>query len=219
MPETLKIDIHNEEIFRDQLVKIKRVLNLGGVIAFPTDTFYGLGANPFHEEAVAGIFKIKHRLADKALPVLVRSIHQVKHLASEITQVSEILMENFWPGPLTLVLKALPHLPPSLTANTGKIGVRQPGNDITQKLLSGIGFPLTATSANISGSGNIMTAQRVRAVLGSQVDLLIDGGITPGGKPSTILDTTLTPPLVIREGAVSKERIESVTGVRCLTMT
>ena len=218
MPEIIKIDLDDETVFRTQMVKIKRILNLGGVMAFPTDTFYGLGATVFNRKAVSRIFKIKQRPKDKPLLTLVASAYQANSMALEITPTAEILIEKLWPGPLTILFSAHPHLPSQLTANTGKIGIRQPGNEMVRKLLSGIGFPITATSANISGTENVTTAKEVEETLGSQIDLIVDGGAAPGGKESTILDVTLSPSLLVREGAVTREEIDAILDTPCIAV-
>ena len=218
MPEIIKIDLNDETVFKSQMVTIKRVLNLGGVMAFPTDTYYGLGATAFNRKAVSRIFKIKQRARDKPLLTLVASAYQVNTMTREIIPTAEILMDKLWPGPLTILFSALPDLPSQLTANSGKIGVRQPANETVQKLLSGIGFPITATSANISGAENITTAEDVEKVLGDQIDLIVDGGSTPGGKESTVLDVTLSPPLLVREGAVSRQEIDAVLETPCIAV-
>lgn len=218
MPEIIKIDLDDETVFRTQMVKIKRVLNLGGVMAFPTDTFYGLGATAFNRKAVSRIFKIKQRPKDKPLLTLVASAYQANSMALEITPTAEILIEKLWPGPLTILFSAHPHLPSQLTANTGKIGIRQPGNEMVRKLLSGIGFPITATSANISGTENVTTAKEVEETLGSQIDLIVDGGAAPGGKESTVLDVTLSPSLLVREGAITREEIDAILDTPCIAV-
>ena len=218
MPEIIKIDLDDETVFRTQMVKIKRILNLGGVMAFPTDTFYGLGATAFNRKAVSRIFKIKQRPKDKPLLTLVASAYQANSMALEITPTAEILIEKLWPGPLTILFSAHPHLPSQLTANTGKIGIRQPGSEMVRKLLSGIGFPITATSANISGTENVTTAKEVEETLGSQIDLIVDGGAAPGGKESTILDVTLSPSLLVREGAVTREEIHAILDTPCIAV-
>ncbi len=218
MPEIIKIDLDDETVFRTQMVKIKRVLNLGGVMAFPTDTFYGLGATAFNRKAVSRIFKIKQRSKDKPLLTLVASAYQANSMALEITPTAEILIEKLWPGPLTILFSAHPHLPSQLTANTGKIGIRQPGNEMVRKLLSGIGFPITATSANISGTENVTTAKEVEETLGSQIDLIVDGGAAPGGKESTVLDVTLSPSLLVREGAITREEIDAILDTPCIAV-
>jgi L-threonylcarbamoyladenylate synthase len=129
MPEIIKIDPNNETVFRSQIVKIKRVLNLGGVMAFPTDTFYGLGATAFNRAALSRIFKIKQRAKDKPLLTLVASAYQANTMTREIIPSAEILIDKLWPGPLTILFAARPDLPPQLTGDSGKIGVRQPTPD------------------------------------------------------------------------------------------
>ncbi len=218
MPEILKIDVNDDAAaLRGHWVRIKRILNLGGVIAYPTDTFYGLGVNPFNEQAVSRIFEIKNRPVDKPLLLLVSSIHQVPRLVGEISPTAATLIEKLWPGPTTLLLKAAPHLPGNLTAHTGKIGIRLPGSELTRKLIEGVGFPITGTSANISGDGNSKSAQEVLDAFGSRIDLILDGGEAPAGeRESTILDTTLSPPLIIREGVVARTEIESILEMPCI---
>ena len=216
MPKILKIDLNDEAAFETHIIRIKRVLNLGGVIAFPTDTFYGLGVTAFNKKAVAKVFKIKQRPKDKPLLTLVASAYQANSMALEITPTAEILIEKLWPGPLTILFSARPHLPSQLTANTGKIGIRQPENETVRKLLSGIGFPITGTSANISGTQNMTTAEEVKETLGSQVDLIIDTSPAPGGKESTVLDVTLSPPLLIREGAITRAEIDAILTTPCI---
>ena len=207
MPEIIKIDLNDETVFRTQMVKIKRILNLGGVMAFPTDTFYGLGATAFNRKAVSRIFKIKQRPKDKPLLTLVASAYQVNSMALEITPTAEILIEKLWPGPLTILFSAHPHLPSQLTANTGKIGVRQPGNEMVRKLLSGIGFPITATSANISGSADLLTLAELTAELEGRVDYVVTDGPEPRGNASTVIDITSGQPKLLREGAIPFEEV------------
>jgi L-threonylcarbamoyladenylate synthase len=218
MPETIKIDFDDPAVFKAQIVKIKRVLNLGGVIAFPTDTFYGLGANPFNKKAISRIFKIKQRPENKPLLVLIGAVHQVSILAQEINPTAEILINKLWPGPLTILFSAHSHLPALLTGNTGKIGIRQPGNEQVRKLLAGIDYPITATSANISGSANATSAEEVEKTLGSQIDLIIDGGPAVSAKESTVLDVTLSPPLIVRDGTMSKTEIETALEMPCISV-
>jgi len=218
MPEIIKIDLNDDAVFKTQMVKIKRILNLGGVMAFPTDTFYGLGVTAFNRNALSRVFKIKQRPKDKPLLTLVASAYQANRMAREINHTAEILIEKLWPGPLTILFSAHPHLPSQLTANTGKIGVRQPGNEMVRKLLSGIGFPITATSANISGAENVTTAEEVEETLGTKIDLIVDGGPALGGKESTVLDVTLSPALLVREGAVTREEINAILDIPCIAV-
>lgn len=210
MSKIVKIDFNRREETRKILETVRAVLESKRVIAFPTDTFYGLGVNPMDEEAVAGIFIIKRRPSHKPLLVLVASLKQLDSLIGEITPDAKKLIRSLWPGALTLLFKASPRLPKNLTAGSGKIGVRLPANDFTLKFIESIGHPLTAPSANISGAENIRTAQGVHRALGSKIGLIVNGGPAPGEKESTVLDTTLSPPEILREGEVSKEQIETV---------
>ena len=175
----------------------------GGVIAFPTETFYGLGACPFDARAVQRIFDLKGRSFRSApILVLIRSRADLVALVSKITPAAERLMEACWPGPLTLVFHAAAAVPSVLTAGTGTIGVRLPAHPDVQRLLEAVGGPLTGTSANRSGQPPATRAEDVDRALGDGVDAVLNGGPTPGGLPSTVVDTTVTPPRVIREGRV-----------------
>lgn len=207
--------LHVDSDDSSHLSLIKKTLAEGGLIAYPTDTFYGLGADPFNAEAVAKIFEIKNRSAGKPVLVLVSSIGQLKFLTDKITSLAQTAMDAFWPGPLTLLFESLPGLPAVLTGGTGKIGVRFPAHAFAQKLLEGIGQPLTASSANLSGRDNLSNARDVEHSIGSQLDLILDGGKTKGQQVSTVLDTTVSPPLMVREGAVPRAKIESVLNCVC----
>lgn len=208
MANVLRIDFESPEASRKPLETIQSVLDSGGVIAFPTDTFYGLGADPFNPEAISKIFRIKLRPADKPLLVLIHSQDQVDRLTDQITPLAKLLMRLFWPGSLTLLFKAAPGLPRELTAGTGKVGIRLPAHLFTLQLLEGLDCPLTAPSANISGAREPVTAGEV--VSAGALDVIVDGGPAPGGKPSTILDATTNPPTLVREGAVSRKDLQMV---------
>ena len=214
MAKVLPVDLEQPDTSSKPIENIRSVLDSGGVIAFPTDTFYGLGADPFNPDAISTIFQIKQRPADKPLLVLIHSLDQLEDLTYGVTGNARRFMEHFWPGPLTLIFKAASGLPDALTAGTGTIGIRLPGHPFTHRLLETLGQPLTAPSANISGTGEPRTAQQVESSLGGELDLIVDGGPAPGGKPSTVLDTTTTPPVLIREGALSRSDLESVLPVQ-----
>jgi L-threonylcarbamoyladenylate synthase len=214
MAKILRINFDQPDRSRKAVEETQSVLKAGGVIAFPTDTFYGLGADPFNPDALSKIFRIKQRPADKPLLVLIHSKNQVEQLTEQVTPLAKSLMINFWPGPLTLLYKAAPGLPMELTAGTGKVGIRLPAHLFTLQLLEALGSPLTAPSANISGTVELRTGWEVASVLGDELDLIVDDGETPGGKVSTILDTTTNPPTLIREGAVSRSDLESVLPVQ-----
>lgn len=216
MSEILKIDPENDSSLKERAQRIRDVLQQGGVIAFPTDTFYGLGTDPFNENGIRRIFKIKSRGEDQPLLVLVASTTQVDRLAYDHSPEATRLMRKLWPAPLTLILKAVPELPELLTAGRGTVGVRLPKNGWTRRLIDAAGCPLTATSANMSGGGNPRTADEVKQTLGNGVDLIIDAGPAPGGMTSTLLDTTVSPPAIIRQGAVTRQEIESVLKTECV---
>ncbi len=188
--------------FRD-LVAAARVVRDGGLVAFPTETFYGLGANAFDPDAVARVFRAKGRPADKPLLVLVDSLEMAAEVVVEIPARARELIARYWPGPLTLILRARPHLPPALTAGTGTIGVRISSHPVPRALVRVAALPITAPSANSHGGPSPRTAGEVLAGLGERVDLVLDGGPTAGGAPSTVLDVTEDPPRLVRAGAVA----------------
>jgi L-threonylcarbamoyladenylate synthase len=178
----------------------KKVLLQGGVIAFPTDTFYGLGVDPFNLDAVDRIFEIKGRKKNKPLLLLISSREQLKALVKNITHAHFTLMQVFWPGPLTLIFEPKLVIPQNVSA--GRIGIRQPGNPMTLDLISAFGQPITAPSANLAGEAPPTTAKQVDQSLGSFLDLIIDGGTCTGGEPSTLIDATRTPIQLVRPGAI-----------------
>jgi L-threonylcarbamoyladenylate synthase len=197
----LKIDPGKPDV--EKLAEAIRVLCSGGVVAFPTETFYGLGADARDKTAVEKIFRIKGRNFRNPLSVIVANDRDVLPLVEEIPPVAQILMKIFWPGPLTLVFRASPSVLPRLTADTGKIGIRISSHPLARLLAGGLGGPLTATSANLSGDPECSSADDVIRVLGDLPDAVIESGITPGGSGSTILDVTVSPPRILREGVLS----------------
>jgi L-threonylcarbamoyladenylate synthase len=178
------------------------VLRAGGVVAFPTESFYGLGAHALRSESVARVFTVKGRPPSKPLLVLVDSIAMAEMLAEDIPAAVRDLMTRHWPGPLTLVLPAAPVVPAALTAGTGTIGVRMPGHAIPLGLVRAACFPVTAPSANPSGDPPPTSAAVVRRYFGDQIEMILDGGDTAGGAGSTIADCTAWPPRVLRQGSV-----------------
>jgi L-threonylcarbamoyladenylate synthase len=189
------------------------VVRDGGVIAFPTETFYGLGVTPWDSAAVQRLFALKGRSsASSPILVLIRHRKELESLITEISPSAELLMKACWPGPLTIVFRASSKVPPLLTAGTGTIGIRLSAAASLQRLLDAVGGPLTGTSANRSGALPAVTAQDVQASLGVDVDLILDGGRTPGGFASTVVDTTVMPVRLIREGALSRSAVLSVIG-------
>jgi L-threonylcarbamoyladenylate synthase len=177
-------------------------LRAGRVIAFPTETFYGLGAAALTPAAVRQVFEVKGRPEDKPLLVLVDSIAMVERLAVEIPERARVLMERHWPGALTLVLSARPDVPSGVTAGSGTVGVRLSAHPVAQALVRALGQPITAPSANPSGLPPPSTAAEVVGYFPRGLAIVLDAGATAGGAPSTVLDVTVDPPRVLRAGAV-----------------
>ncbi len=190
------------------LEEAARVLRRSGVIAMPTETFYALGASTSDEVAIRRVCAMKGRPQGKPILALIADRTQLTALVNEVTSAATTLMERFWPGPLTLIFSASPLLPEVLTAGTGSVGVRQTAHTGLAPLLLHVG-PLTGTSANRSGDPPARTAEEVQTTLGSEVDLILDGGSTIGGLPSTIVDT-VSPIRLLREGPISRQQIETV---------
>ncbi len=189
-----------------------RLLRAGKVIAFPTDTVYGVGANGFDERAVEQIYVAKNRPRDKALPLLLAKPGDLSLVAREISDTARLLAQAFWPGALTLVVPASPRVPRIVTAGGDSVAVRVPNHPTTRALIDAFGAPLAATSANISGARDPQTAPEVFTQLGGRIPLILDGGATRGNVPSTVVDVTVSPPRVVRVGAVSVREIELVLG-------
>lgn len=194
---------HPEKAFE----RCRSVIGSGGVIAYPTDTFYGLGADPRDPGAVKRLFEIKGRPAGQPILLLLHDKNAVRGWTQEVTDEAEALMDAFWPGPLTLVFTALPAVLQELTGGTGRIGLRVPGSDVTRRLLFALGTALTGTSANRSGGPDLQRAADVAAMLGDAVDLILDAGMTPGGKASTVVDVSARGLTMVREGTVSEQAL------------
>jgi len=188
------------------------LLRGGGVIAFPTDTVYGVGAHAFIDAAVLRIYRVKARPLDKPLALLIADSSQIFQFAEEVPEAALRLAERFFPGGLTLVLKRSPAVATAAAAGGETIAVRVPDHPITLALIRGIEAPLAATSANISGRPAPVTADEVRAQIGPLVDLVIDGGRCPGAVESTVVDVSRKPPRLLREGAISRQEMAAVCG-------
>lgn len=198
--EVVKVDAREPD--RATLGRAARVLKAGGLVAFPTETFYGLGAAALDPLAVRRIFEVKGRPATRPLPVLVASAEMVAVLAEDVPDRARALMARYWPGPLTLVLRARPAVPEEVTAGTGTVGVRVSSHAVARGLAVALGGPVTAPSANPSGQAPATTAAEVLGYFDGAISLILDGGPTPGGAPSTVLDVMADPPRVVRQGPV-----------------
>ena len=182
----------------------------GGVIAFRTDTFYGLGVNPLNPDAVARLRKLKGQDASKPILLLIGDTSDLDRLIPDRSETFAVVTRKFWPGPLTIVCRAASELPDGLTAGTGTVGVRLPNDEKVRALVRLCGGALTATSANLSGSPPARSTEEVEGYFPEGIDLIIDGGNVAATQPSTVLDLSQAEPRVIREGAVSREALSKV---------
>jgi len=197
--EIVPIDAdHPEEAF----AKCREVIKAGGVVVYPTDTFYGLGADPRNAAAVRRLYDIKGRPEGQPILLLISKADEVRNWAAAVSFHAEELIRKHWPGPLTLIFDARRDVIPELTAGTGTIGLRVPGSAPARQLLAFLGAALTGTSANISGVQSPRTAEEAAFALGDRVDLILDGGAASGLEPSTIVDVRKEPFRLIRQGAV-----------------
>ena len=186
------------------------LLRAGQVVAFPTDTVYGVGAHAFHEEAVRRLYAVKERAASKAIPILIADVADLSRVASNIPTAAWQLAECFWPGGLTLVLPRSPALPDVLTAQGETIAVRCPDHPVPLALIRELGAPLAVSSANLSGHPAPTTADQVAQQLAGRVPLILDGGECALGVPSTLIDLSVDPPRLVRVGAVPTDRLRRV---------
>jgi len=190
-----------------EIEKGVRILRKGGVIAFPTDTVYGLGADAFNIRAVERVYEIKNRPKFRRFPLLIADVKQLTTLAGPIPEIAWCLARRFWPGGLTLVLSKKDSLPAYL-ASGPTIAVRVPNHPVCLALIKGLGNPITGTSANTSGQPAALTADEVGQQLEGKIDLVIDGGKCPGGKESTVVDVTCEPPTILRHGIIPSHEID-----------
>ena len=191
------------------LGQILSFLRAGGVIGFPTDTAYALGADPFNEGAVRRIFEIKRRPETKPILLIASTVAMAGSVAY-LSRTALALAERFWPGPLTMIVPARDSVPPVVTAGSGNVGLRLPAADFARRLIDAFGKPITATSANLSGMPSTVTAAEVREQLGDSIDMLVDGGELPERGGSTLLDMTVTPARILREGPIRAAQLSAV---------
>ena len=192
---------------RHALSRAAVILREGGIVAYPTDTLYGLAADPRSAAAMAQLYRIKGRPVELAVPIIAAGIEQVESCGGVLSEAARRLAAAFWPGPLTLVLTAWPGLDPSVHAGRGTVAVRVPDHAVARLLAEDCGWPITSTSANRSGKPATNHPGEVRAAFGADLDGLIDAGPSPGGAPSTIVDAAGPAPRLIRAGAVPWDRV------------
>lgn len=204
--QIIKIGLHHAE--RDKIGKIAEVLQKGGIIVYPTETFYGLGVTCYRKEAIQRIYRLKRRDYAKPLSLVISDRTMMEELAIDIPPVFRALAREFWPGPLTMILKASSQLPQELLSSEASVGIRMPALSWLRELIKETGFPITATSANLSGQREISEPDEVIKTFRGKVDLIADGGKTPGTLPSTVIDLTSGIPQIVREGAVPVSKLK-----------
>ncbi len=195
------------------LNKIRTALDYiqeGEIVAFPTDTIYGIGCDVFIPEAVENIYSIKNRALDKPINVLISNQEQIYDLAKNIKPKFFRLVEEFWPGPLTIVVEKNSDVPDIVTSKLNTVGVRMPNNLVVQSIIDMTNTPLATTSANIADEESALTAEKVLEYFEGKIPCVIDGGRTDIGEPSTIVDIAADPPRIIRQGAVSSTELRKI---------
>ena len=198
---------------QDQIQTAVDLLKRGGVVAIPTDTLYGLAADPLDEDAVRRIFRLKGRPAGNPIPLLLSDPEEVHRWAVRIPESARRLTDRLWPGPLTLVLRRSEEVPDVVTGGGDTVGLRVPDHTVPRSISRLLGAPLTGTSANRSGSPGLSTAHAVRCELSGEVDFVVDGASGQDGRPSTVVDLSGDRPRILRRGAVSAAVIESLCGL------
>jgi L-threonylcarbamoyladenylate synthase len=189
--------------------KAAKIIKEGGIVAFPTETFYGLATLALDIKALKKLFSLKKRPFSLPIAIIINNKNTVYDITKEVSKDAEKLMEKFWPGPLTLVFWAKAHIPDLLTSGMGKIGIRISSHKVARSLAQSVDSPITATSANISGEANPTNVNQIENTFGNGVNLILDGGRASLNKASTILDVTTKPFKILREGAIPKNEIFS----------
>ena len=211
-PEIVKINSAQPE--HNLVAYAADQLRAGQVLGMPTDTFYGLAADPFNLRAVERVYEIKSRSRHKPLSLMIESVDQAEELGQELPSAFYLLARRFWPGPLTIIVKAHARLPLKVTANSGNVALRVPAAPIPLAVIKAAGLPITATSANLSGESECTTAQAVKEQLEERIPLIVDGGTSPREVASTIIDLSGGDGKwrVIRQGAIPHEQIQEMFG-------
>ena len=199
MAEVIRIDPQDPDpLLIDEVAKVIRG---EGVIIYPTETLYGLGANPFYPDAIKRLYAIKGRSVAKPIPFLIKDQQMLEALVEHVPHIGRQLIERYWPGPLTLIFRAKEGLPAPLKGRDGTIGLRISSHPIARRIVEAVDAPLTSTSANPAGEEDLTDVEKIAQRLGDQVDLIIDGGRVPG-VGSTVVNLTVSPPAMVREGMI-----------------
>ena len=202
----LKIEERN---FQEVIQAAAGAVISGGLVAVPTESFYALAVNALDRKAITRLLEIKKRREDHPILILIASAGDLSRYVSRIPPVALELIKSFWPGGLTMVFAAGPNIPVSLTGGSGKIGIRLSSHPVPTALANAAGVAITGTSANVTGEPPFTDPAELATALGSQVDLILDAGRTAGGKGSTVLDVTVSPPVILREGMVPQKALKA----------
>lgn len=208
MPE--RLIVHPDTLDDRVIAHAADVLLQGGILVYPTDTIYGLGADPFNAGAVSRLQAVKQRFEAKPILLIAHSLDSVRTVVRTLSLEALQLAEQFWPGPLTLVLPARDDVPEAITQGSGTVGVRIPSNTLCLRLTELFGGPITSTSANITGQPTPPDVGGIIAMLGEAVNLYVDAGPVESVKPSTIVDLAQDPPRILREGAISCASVRAI---------
>ena len=195
---------------QEQIERGISILRQGGIVAYPTDTVYGLGACASIPQAIERVYKIKERPPNMPLPLMLADISQITKLAEHVPPVAWLLIQSFLPGALTIVLSKSNSVPDNITAGNKTVAIRIPDHPVPIALVEGLGTPIVGTSANRSGQPSVLTAEEVYLQLGDKVDLIVNGSKCPGGKESTVVDMTGDTPIILREGAILVKDIKEI---------
>lgn len=198
---------------QESLERARDIIQRGGLVAFPTETVYGLGANALDADAVQRIYQVKRRPFASPLIVHVADEAMARSLATEWPEAAERIAKRYWPGPLTLILRKVEFVPDIVTAGLDSVGIRMPAHPVALSFLRSVGLPIAAPSANLFMQISPTTAQHVQQAFGESIDLIIDGGASEVGIESTVVSLARTPPVVLRPGMISQAELESVTGL------
>jgi L-threonylcarbamoyladenylate synthase len=208
--KTIILKINSKKPEKEKIKIAASILRRGGLVAFPTDTVYGLAADATNSKAVKKIFEVKKRPLTNPLPILIAKKRDLKKYTGKISAEIKKITDKFWPGPLTIVLKKKKMISNAVTADLPCVGVRVPDNAVALALIQTLGRPLAATSANLSNRPSPKTATAVKRDLDNKIELILDGGKTKLGRESTVLDCTSSPPTVRRPGTITMATIEKI---------
>lgn len=208
--DTLIVKMNSENIDNESIKKAGEIIREGGLVAFPTETVYGLGANALNKEAAKKIYAAKGRPSDNPLIAHIANEEMLKPLVKEIPEVAKKLMDAFWPGPMTLIFNKSDIVPKDTTGGLDTVAIRMPNHPITQALIKEAGVSIAAPSANLSGKPSPTLGEHVIDDMDGRIDMIIDGGMVGMGLESTIIDVTVEPPMILRPGFITKEMLKEV---------